>query len=108
MPLKPDGENTPVTSSNRMEFIKCFADFHLNTKISEQFLAFREGLHSVIPAQWLTLFDQYELQVLISGAQVAINVEDLKNNTLYYGKVTNTSSLSPFPPPPPPPLPPAR
>ena len=32
-------------------------------------------------AAWFQLFDEREIQVLISGAEVAINVEDLTVNT---------------------------
>ena len=39
----------------------------------------------MIPLQWFQLFDEREIQVLISGAEVAINVEDLMVNTHYSG-----------------------
>ncbi len=44
---------------------------------------FIAGVASVIPLQWFQLFDEREIQVLISGAEVAINVEDLMVNTHY-------------------------
>ena len=42
---------------------------------------FLAGVASVIPLQWFQLFDEREIQVVISGAEVAINVEDLMVNT---------------------------
>ena len=48
-------------------------------------LAFRQGLANVIDAEWLQMFDHQELQVLISGASVPIDVDDLKRNTNYSG-----------------------
>ena len=46
---------------------------------------FIAGVAGVIPLQWFQLFDEREIQVLISGAEVAINVEDLMVNTHYSG-----------------------
>ena len=49
-------------------------------QIGPQCHAFIAGVASVIPLQWFQLFDEREIQVLISGAEVAINVEDLMVN----------------------------
>ena len=54
-------------------------------QIGPQCHAFIAGVASVIPLQWFQLFDEREIQVLISGAEVAINVEDLMVNTHYSG-----------------------
>ena len=48
--------------------------------------AFRQGLADVIHLEWLRMFDQHELQVLISGAHVPVDLEDLKQNTNYSGR----------------------
>ncbi len=39
----------------------------------------------VIYLEWLRLFDAEELQVLISGADAAIDVDDLRTYTQYVG-----------------------
>ena len=49
--------------------------------------AFRSGLNDVVNIDWLRLFDHNELQVLISGAQVPIDIDDLRQHTNYSGKV---------------------
>ena len=69
-----DGDTIAVVNSNRMEYIHCLADYYLNRQLENQFIAFREGLCSVVPQEWLSMFDHHELQVLISGAQVAIDI----------------------------------
>ena len=74
-----------VTKSNCVEYIHLMAHYRLNVQLHRQFQAFRGGLQSVIPSHWLSLFSQNELQVLISGAQVPIDVQDLRLNTTYSG-----------------------
>ncbi|KFM61319.1 Ubiquitin-protein ligase E3C, partial [Stegodyphus mimosarum] len=83
--LKPGGANIPVTESNRINYIHLMADFKLNRQIKAQCQAFKEGLANVIDMEWLYMFDPNELQILISGAQTPIDIEDLKAHTSYAG-----------------------
>ena len=83
--LKPGGRNIPVTYNNRIEYIHLLSHYHLNQRMERQFQAFRKGLNEVIPVLWLTLFNEQELQVLISVAQSSIDVIDLYNHTKYSG-----------------------
>lgn len=83
--LKPGGENIQVNNSNRIEYIHLMADFRLNKQIRPHILNFRAGIADVIDLEWLRVFDHRELQVLISGASVPIDVADMKNHTNYAG-----------------------
>ncbi|XP_006002235.1 ubiquitin-protein ligase E3C isoform X2 [Latimeria chalumnae] len=83
--LKPDGKDIPVTNANRIAYIHLVADYRLNKQIRPHCLAFRQGLANVVNLEWLRMFDQQEIQVLISGAQIPISLEDLKNFTNYSG-----------------------
>lgn len=56
----------PVTRDNCVQYIHLLAHWRLNVSIERQFRAFREGLASVVPLQWLRLFNQGELQVQLS------------------------------------------
>lgn len=47
--------------------------------------AFRQGMADLINLEWLRMFDHHELQTLISGAMVPVNIEDLKQHTHYSG-----------------------
>lgn len=85
--LKPGGVDIPVTRTNCIEYIHLVAHYKLNVQLQQQFAAFREGLSRVVPLAWLRLFSQGELQVLISGAEVPIDVHDLRQNTTYSGKL---------------------
>ncbi|CAL7940939.1 unnamed protein product [Xylocopa violacea] len=83
--LKPGGANIPVTNYNRIEYIHLMADYKLNKQIRAQCYAFKQGIGNVIPLDWLQMFNNKELQVLISGAQIPVDVNDLKLHTNYTG-----------------------
>uniref|UniRef100_A0A674GXF7 Ubiquitin-protein ligase E3C n=1 Tax=Taeniopygia guttata TaxID=59729 RepID=A0A674GXF7_TAEGU len=86
--LKPGGKDIPVTSANRIAYIHLVADYRLNKQIRHHCLAFRQGLANVVNLEWLRMFDQQEIQVLTSGAQVPISLDDLKSFTNYSGGYT--------------------
>lgn len=83
--LKPSGANIPVTNHNRIEYIHLMADYKLNKQIRAQCHAFKQGIGNVVPLDWLQMFNNKELQVLISGAQIPVDVNDLKLHTNYTG-----------------------
>ncbi|CAH2236380.1 jg10760 [Pararge aegeria aegeria] len=47
--------------------------------------AFKRGLTSVVNAEWIRMFSCRELQLLISGAEVPIDLDDLRRHTQYGG-----------------------
>ena len=69
----------------------------MSPQIRVQCEAFREGLSDVINIEWLRMFNSNELQVLISGAPVPIDIDDLRRFTVYSGAGTdvNISRVSP-------------
>ncbi|XP_062850560.1 ubiquitin-protein ligase E3C isoform X2 [Trichomycterus rosablanca] len=91
--LKPGGKDVPVTTANRIAYIHLVADYRLNKQIRAHCLAFRQGLANVLNLEWLRMFDQQEIQVLVSGAHVPICLEDLKKFTNYSGGYTATHSV---------------
>uniref|UniRef100_A0AAX7UEI6 Ubiquitin-protein ligase E3C n=1 Tax=Astatotilapia calliptera TaxID=8154 RepID=A0AAX7UEI6_ASTCA len=88
--LKLGGKDIPVTTANRIAYIHLVADYRLNKQIRPHCLAFRQGLANVVNLEWLRMFDQQEIQVLISGAHVPICLDDLKNFTNYSGGYSAT------------------
>ncbi|KAG6450503.1 hypothetical protein O3G_MSEX006627 [Manduca sexta] len=88
--LKPGGTNIPVTAENRIEYIHLVADYKLNRQIRSQCNAFKRGLTSVVNGEWLRMFSCRELQLLISGAEVPIDLEDLRRHTSYAGGFSDT------------------
>ncbi|XP_011496921.1 PREDICTED: ubiquitin-protein ligase E3C [Ceratosolen solmsi marchali] len=83
--LKQGGANITVTNHNRIEYIHLMADYKLNKQIRAQCHAFKQGIGNVVSLDWLQMFNNKELQVLISGAQIPVDVGDLKQHTNYTG-----------------------
>lgn len=83
--LLPNGANTPVTNENRVLYISLVARHRLHTQPRLQTNAFLKGLGEMIHPSWLSMFNQVELQTLISGDRSEINVDDLRENTVYSG-----------------------
>lgn len=86
--LKPGGKDMLVTNQNRIEYIHLMADYRLNRQMRQHCNAFRSGLANVINIDWLRLFDHNELQLVVSGVQKPIDLNDLRQNTNYSGGYT--------------------
>ncbi|XP_037945574.1 ubiquitin-protein ligase E3C [Teleopsis dalmanni] len=87
--LKPNGQSISVTDSNRIEYLQLMADFKLNKQIQRHCSSFRKGLSNVLPVEWLYMFSNKELQILISGAEIPIDLEDLKKHCKYGGEYSS-------------------
>ncbi len=61
------------------------ADYKLNTSIKAQSQAFLAGFSQIISPDLLRMFDQNELQTLISGKPGGIDIADLQRFTNYSG-----------------------
>lgn len=85
------GDQKEVTNQNKLLYIHLVANARLNLSTARQTEAFRKGLYSVVPQELLKTFSEPEIQVLISGAHKGIDVEDLKNNTKYFGHYSSRS-----------------
>jgi ubiquitin-protein ligase E3 C len=89
IPLLPGGQNKDVTDLNKHHYIELVAKHHVCDQVKEQSEAFRRGLWDVIDRQWLRIFNEPELQIVISGAtDGTVDVEDMKANTKYAGGYT--------------------
>ena len=66
-PLKPGGDDTPVTNQNRHEYVELYIQYLLEDSISLQFSAFAEGFHEVCGGPALRMFIPEELELLICG-----------------------------------------
>ncbi|CAG8700294.1 2723_t:CDS:10 [Cetraspora pellucida] len=81
--LIPGGSDIPVTKDNRINYIYKMVNYRLNVQIGLQCQAFFRGLIDLIEPKWLKMFNQQELQILVGGAYIPINMEDLRQNTVY-------------------------
>lgn len=67
--LIPNGSTITVTQLNKFRYMYLVADFRLNRRIKSQTDAFVRGFHELIPREWLMIFNEREMQMLISGTQ---------------------------------------
>ncbi|CAO3643333.1 unnamed protein product [Cunninghamella blakesleeana] len=90
--LIANGSNIPVTNENKIKYVYVVANYRLNLQIAKQSRAFFSGLSTIIDTKWLRMFNQQELQIMLGGASVPIDVDDLRNNTVYaeYGEMDPT------------------
>lgn len=106
--LVPDGRNVPVTDENKHEYVRLLVEYRLLTSVQEQmehFLIGKSyhptghqyngsntwlGFHDIVPAELVSIFNEQELELLISGLP-EIDVDDWRNNTEYH----NYSASSP-------------
>lgn len=83
--LVPNGDEVPVTNDNRLLYISYAARHRLVLQPAPQTMAFLRGLREIIRPSWLSMFNQSELQRLVGGDSMEIDVEDLRRNTVYSG-----------------------
>jgi len=82
--LKPNGRDILVTDENKHEYVQLLAEMLITDAIKEQIDAFVAGLWELIPRDLLAIFNEGELELLISGLP-EINIDDLRANTEYSG-----------------------
>ncbi|XVE80553.1 hypothetical protein DITRI_Ditri14bG0149300 [Diplodiscus trichospermus] len=82
--LKPGGRNIRVTEETKHEYVDLVADHILTNAIRPQINSFLEGFNELVPRELISIFNDKELELLISGLP-EIDLEDLKANTEYTG-----------------------
>ncbi|CAN0294279.1 unnamed protein product [Lampetra planeri] len=80
--LKPGGSGVAVTQENKGEYVQLVTELRMTRAIIPQINAFLAGFHRFIPPALVQLFDEYELELLLSGMP-EIDVEDWERNTEY-------------------------
>ena len=104
--LIENGRNVPVTEENKQEYVQLMVEYRLIGSVQEQLEHFLKGnlcpfphtlsmlifigFHDIIPAELISIFNEQELELLISGLP-DIDVDDWKTNTEYH----NYSASSP-------------
>nr|XP_018915602.1 PREDICTED: ubiquitin-protein ligase E3B [Bemisia tabaci] len=83
--LVPGGRAVAVTNQNKINYIHLMAHFRMHTQIREQTAAFIRGFRSIINPEWLSIFSTPEVQRLISGDNVPLDLNDLRRHTQYSG-----------------------
>ncbi|KAJ4829060.1 E3 ubiquitin- protein ligase upl1 [Turnera subulata] len=93
--LKPGGRNIRVTEETKQEYVDLVADHILTNAIRPQINSFLEGFNELVPRELISIFNDKELELLISGLP-EIDLDDLKANTEYTGYTTASSVVQWF------------
>ncbi|KAI9824603.1 MAG: hypothetical protein M1832_001693 [Thelocarpon impressellum] len=93
--LKESGRNIPVTEENKQEYVRLVVEYRLTVSIQEQLEHFLRGFHDIVPAELISIFNEQELELLISGLP-DIDVDDWKNNTEYHNYSASSSQIQWF------------
>ena len=80
--LVPGGSNIAVTDENKHEYVRLISRHRMTTGIKSQIEAFLEGFHELVSPDLISLFNEKELELLISGLP-EIDLADLEANTDY-------------------------
>jgi len=81
--LVPNGADIKVTNQNKFRYVYMMADYRLNRRIKAASDAFVAGFHECVPINSLSLFNDRELQMLMSGASKSMDVKDFMKHIIY-------------------------
>lgn len=93
--LIPNGRHIPVTEENKMEYVRLVCQMKMTGAIKQQLTAFLEGFYDIIPMRLISIFNEQELELLISGLP-NIDIDDLKSNTEYHKYQSNSLQIQWF------------
>ncbi|TQD73794.1 hypothetical protein C1H46_040671 [Malus baccata] len=82
--LIPGGQNIKVTEENKHQYVDLVAEHRLTTAIRPQINAFLDGFTELIDKELISIFNDKELELLISGLP-DIDLDDMRANTEYSG-----------------------
>ncbi|KAI9334179.1 hypothetical protein BD770DRAFT_402519 [Pilaira anomala] len=94
--LIPGGSNIAVNNKNRIQYIYLIANYRLNVQIAKQCRAFFRGLSTIVDIKWLRMFNQQELQIVLGGASVPIDLNDLRAHTVLAGFMEHDATVKNF------------
>lgn len=93
--LIPNGRDIPVTEENKKEYVKLVVEYKLQGSIKEQLDSFMSGFYEIISKDLISIFDEQELELLISGLP-DIDVDDWRHNSTYTNYTTNSTVIQWF------------
>ncbi|KAK1310386.1 E3 ubiquitin-protein ligase UPL1 [Acorus calamus] len=93
--LKPGGRNIRVTEETKHEYVDLVAEHILTNAIRPQINSFLEGFNELVPRELISIFNDKELELLISGLP-EIDFDDLQANTEYTGYTAASSVVQWF------------
>ena len=85
VPLCSNGENRPVTNTNRHEFVDLYVKYIIDTAVTRQFEPFKRGFFSVCEGNALSLFRPDEIELLVRGSDEPLDIKTLRTVAVYDG-----------------------
>lgn len=92
--LCENGAEVDVTKDNLDRFLELRLKYSCMEESKPQLFAFLNGFYEVIPIQLLSVFNFFELELLLCGLP-HISVEDWRKNTLYRGEYAELGERHP-------------
>lgn len=83
VPLCANGENRPVTNSNKREFVDLYVQYLLDAAVARQFEPFKRGFFTVCGGNALSLFRPEEIEMLVRGSDEPLDVSSLRAVATY-------------------------
>jgi len=93
--LIENGRNIPVTEENKHEYVRLIVEHKLLSSVKDQMEHFLKGFHDIIPEELIAIFNEQELELLISGLP-DIDVDDWKANTEYHNYTAASQQIQWF------------
>lgn len=90
--LCPNGANTKVTDQNKRDYVDAVARHRMTNAIQPQIHAFLDGFWNVVPRISISLFNDHELELMISGLP-DVDILDLRSNCEYHGGYSASSQV---------------
>ena len=91
--LKENGRQMAVTEANKREYVQLACQMKMTESIKSQIKSFLEGFYEVIPKELISIFNEQELELLISGLPT-IDIDDLKSNSEYRSYQENSLQVT--------------
>lgn len=82
--LKQNGRKIEVNDANKEEYVKLVCQMKMTGSIRKQLDAFLTGFYEIIPKDLISMFNEQELELLISGLPT-VDIDDMAANTEYKG-----------------------
>ncbi|TGJ80149.1 hypothetical protein E0Z10_g8616 [Xylaria hypoxylon] len=93
--LCENGRNIPVTEENKHDYVRLVVEHKLLSSVKEQMEHFLKGFHDIIPAELISIFNEQELELLISGLP-DVDIDDWKSNTEYHNYTPSSPQIQWF------------
>ena len=93
--LCENGRDIPVTEENKHDYVRLVVEHKLLSSVKDQMENFLQGFHDIIPAELIGIFNEQELELLISGLP-DIDIDDWKSTTEYHNYTAASQQIQWF------------